>query len=118
MGVQSPTPNREFALHGLVPVPQANMVVHDPNPVTRAWHPPDARAGYRTTHFIHTHLTGQPEVDQTQRHNAGATADPRDRQQYAEDRAAARAEAAREQKRARAKRRLHPIAQSVKRARR
>ena len=109
MGVQSHNPNREFALYGLVPV--ANMVVNDPNPVTRQWHPPDARAGYRTSHFIHTHLTGQPEVDQTQRHNASAAADPRDRQQYAEDRANAA-------NRARAKRRLHPIAQSVKRARR
>ena len=114
MGVLTPTPGQEFALHGLLP--HGNMVIRDPNPLAGTYD--GARDGYRTSHFIWDRVTGgqplYPDIE-LERISQRGHVDPRGREQYSADRAA---EAQREQNRARAKRRLHPIAQSVKRPRR
>ena len=109
MGVLSITPGQEFALHGLLP--HGTMVINDPNPFAGTYDGP--RDGYRTSHFIWDRVTGgaplYPDND-LERISQRANVDPRSREQYRADQAA--------QNRARAKRRMHPIAQSVKRARR
>ncbi len=114
MGVLSITPGQEFALHGYLP--HGDMVIRDPNPLAGTYDGP--RDGYKTSHFIWDRITGGaplfPDND-GERLSQRARVDLRSREQYARDRAA---EAEREQNRARAKRRLHPIAQRVKRARR
>ena len=100
MGVLSITPNYEFAAHGLLP---ARGMLRDPNPVvTQAVEASGPRDGPRTSYHIWDIVTG---------HEAGfvpeATATASSR--YAAEEAA---------KNRKVKRRLHPIAQSVKRARR
>ena len=107
MGVLSITPSYEFVAHGLLP---AAGFVPDPHPLRVDPNTLGPRDGPRTSHFIWDIITGgQPVVanPEQERHQQRATVDRRTGE-----------EVGREQNRARAKRRMHPIAQSVKRARR
>ena len=103
MGVLSITPSYEFAVHGLLPMAGG---VHDPHPQRVDPNTLGPRDGPRTSHFIWDIVTGgQPIFNdpEQERQQVRGTANSR----YAAAQAA--------QNRARAKRRLHPIAQTVNR---
>ncbi len=100
MGVLAITPSNEFAVHGLLPTGQ-----RDPNPHVRSHDGP--RDGPSTSHFIWDYMTGGaplynfPEHERQQVRGVVNT-------RYTAEQAA--------KNRSIAKRRLNPIAQGIKRA--
>ena len=108
---------RHLALHGFLPT--AGGPVRDPNPLAGSYDGP--RDGPRTSHYIWDIMTGGPlfgDNPDVVRRGEFAVIDPRSRGQFAADEAERRRAREAAENRTRAKRRLHPIAQSVKRPRR
>ena len=99
MGVLPITPSNEFAVHGLLASGQ-----NDPNPLAGTYDGP--RDGPRTSHFIWDRVAGVPLFNFPERERQQVTGVRSTR--YAAEQTA--------KNRATVKRRLHPVAQSVKRA--
>ena len=107
MGVLAVTPSNEFAVHGLLPTgPHAGQP--DPHPQVQAYVHAGARGGPSTSHFIWDLVTGRPLMEWGDEHERQQVRGRVNTRYTAEERA---------KNRFLVKRRLHPIAQGIKRAR-